>query len=120
MATTTKKPHPWGSEPDSTLTPHSVPTGEIGVILAAMDGLGAAVLRIEARLAEQGERIAGACARMESVATRSDVSQIVDLHRAQCAKAQVNLTVYAKSVGIILAAVGTLIGAIAAAIMISN
>jgi hypothetical protein len=119
MATTPKQ-QPWGAEPDSALTPRSVPTGDMGVILAAMDGLGAAVLRIESRLTEQGERIAAACARMESVATRSDVSQIVDVHRAQCVKAQVNLTTYAKSVGIILAAVGTLVGAIAAAIVISN
>ena len=120
MAQTPKKQHPWGAEPDSTLTPRSVPTGEMGVVLAAMDGLGAAILRIESRLAEQGERIAGACARMEMTASRGDISDLINTHRAQCAKARVDLKSYAQSVGIILAAVGTLVGAIAAAIMIGN
>ena len=97
------------------ITPRSAPQGEMGIILASMDSMAATIIRIEDRQIEHGERLAATCARMEAMATRAEISGEIDEHQATCDRNKMDMSNYAKSIGIILGALSALVAAIAAA-----
>lgn len=87
----------------------------VGVIRSMLESVAGTIAKIDEKIVSHGERLASVAAKLEQVAMKADLAVAIETHRSSCAKNKVDLQSYAKSIGMILGAIGVLVGAIAAA-----
>ena len=88
---------------------------ELGWLSASLEALAASVERMQDRLVALGDGQAGLVARIDSLATKADVSACLETHTLACAQ-KWDPAKLAKAVGIILAAVAAAATAIIASL----